>query len=33
MTGTDSNCPNNEPNFFRKHVCDDTKVMVIFTLL
>lgn len=25
MTGTDSNCPNNEPNFFRKHVCDDTK--------
>nr|XP_021505708.1 interleukin-7 isoform X2 [Meriones unguiculatus] len=25
MTGTDSNCPNNEPNFFKKHLCDDTK--------
>lgn len=25
MTGTDSDCPNNEPNFFKKHLCDDTK--------
>ncbi|XP_031232179.1 interleukin-7 isoform X4 [Mastomys coucha] len=25
MIGADSNCPNNEPNFFKKHLCDDRK--------
>ncbi|KAL6058775.1 hypothetical protein STEG23_008629, partial [Scotinomys teguina] len=25
MTGNGNNCPNNEPNFFKKHLCDDTK--------
>ncbi|XP_008824305.1 interleukin-7 [Nannospalax galili] len=25
MMGTDSSCPNSEPNFLKKHPCDDTK--------
>ncbi|KAK7819535.1 hypothetical protein U0070_002639, partial [Myodes glareolus] len=25
MTGNGNNCPNKEPNFFKKHPCDDAK--------
>ena len=24
-----TNCPNNEPNVFKKHACDDNKVIII----
>jgi hypothetical protein len=29
MIETGNNCLNNESNFFKKHSCDDTKVMMI----
>lgn len=32
MTGNGNNCPNKEPNFFKKHPCDDAKVIIIWNL-
>ncbi|KAI4539690.1 hypothetical protein MG293_010085 [Ovis ammon polii] len=31
MINFDSNCLNNEPNFFKKHSCDDNKAILSFS--